>query len=120
MMEALIWAGSSLTYVLGVMISARILHIRRYREFIAWRNEAPGEAKFRCYGDYGSLDQPRSEYTLYQYLRAVNLKAPRGVCVLWPFLAPYYGIVKFCFPSVKVADPTRIKELEKLCEPGSD
>lgn len=114
MIVALIWTGSSVTYLLGVMVAARILHIRRYREFVAWRNEAPDENTIR-YMEYGIIEKPRKEYTFWQFLRHVNLKAPRSLCFLWPFMGPFYAIKRFCFPeNLPIADHVKIDELEKL------
>ena len=121
MTEALVWAGSITTYLLGVMITARILHIRIYKAWVKWRNEAPDQC-MRYYGhDYfdGSVEKPRKEMTLEQFIYYVDLGVPRIAAFMWPFIGPYFAIQKFCFPeNIKVADHTRIKELEKIISDG--
>lgn len=121
---------ASSVYILGTMVTARILHIRAYREWMRWKNSIP-DAKSKLekiwrdnsYGGSGYYTVPRPNVSLYDFMRGSKgyigrELTPRGAAFLWPFFAPYWAVVKFCFPEPKIPDQNKIAELEDLAHKG--
>ncbi len=113
LMGLLLGLGIPGVYLAGVLITARILHIKVVRSYLRWKNEAPDKKagftvgydfEFRKRKEISELQYQMNEYTGYD----------RGVAFLWPFIGPYAAIKGFCFPEVKLPDVTKIDELEKL------
>lgn len=102
------------TYLFGVMVSARVIHKRRYVEWMRWRNEDPNRFEDFGYGAHRA-NGVRKDFPLTKYIEHVSKGMPRGVSWFWPFLGPGIAIKHFCFPTnVKIPDRARIDELENL------
>ena len=109
------------SYILGVMVTARVLHVNNTKALLRWKNEAPNKEcslyRHAEYGGSGHYYRTRKEVDLYDFTK--NSKKligkellPRGTAFLWPFFAPVWAINRFCFPEVKMPDQAKIKELE--------
>lgn len=115
MLEALIWGLSPTIYLVGVAISTRVIHIRRSREWMRWKNENPNESyEYFTYSEYGNGRRAklRKDFVLQDYIKYVSLDYGRWIAWLWPARGPYALIKRFCFPEVKIPDVARIEELE--------
>jgi hypothetical protein len=117
----MIYLVCQIGYILGVMVTARTLHIKHSKALLRWKNEAPDKqcALYRdaSYGGGGSYYKERKEVELYDFIRSSKgligeELTPRGMAFFWPFFAPVWAVNKFCFPEVKMPDQAKIKELE--------
>ena len=110
------------SYILGVMVTARVLHVNNTRAMLRWKNEAPNKEcslyRHAEYGGSGYYHRTRKEVDLVDFTK--NSKKligkellPRGTAFFWPFFAPVWAVNRFCFPEVKIGDQAKIKDLER-------
>lgn len=121
MTAEMIWLVSSLTYVLGTMVTARVLHVKHSKAWMRWRNACPSKPAnlyhHSEFGGGGHYSKNRRDVELYDFIKnSKNLIGkeliPRGCAFLWPFFAPVWAVSRFCFPDVKIGDAAKINDLE--------
>ena len=109
------------SYILGVMVTARVLHVNNTKALLRWKNEAPNKEcslyRHAEYGGSGYYHRTRKDVDLVDFIKNSEKLIgkeliPRGCAFLWPLFAPYWAINRFCFPEVKMPDQAKIKELE--------
>jgi len=117
----MIYMVVQVSYILGVMVTARALHVKNTKTMLRWKNEAPNQQctlyRHAEYGGSGHYHRTRKEVDLYDFTKnsekLIGKKLlPRGTAFLWPFFAPVWAVNKFCFPEVKIGDQAKIRDLE--------
>ncbi len=117
----MIYLTIQISYILGVMVTARVLHVKNTKAFLRWKNEAPNKkSSFYQHAEYGGggyYHRTRKDVDLVDFIKNSKMLIgkellPRGTAFLWPFFAPVWAINKFCFPEVKIGDVAKIKDLE--------
>lgn len=111
MLAAILTPSIILFYILVAMCVFRRIYVLRMREFLRWQNEDPDQQlKYQGY-----KEKPRSQFTYTLWLAKVCKKdSPGEIGCLWIFYALCLPIYKWCHPTVKVPNQTKIKELENL------
>lgn len=114
MLAAILTPSITLFYILVAMCVFRRIYVLRMREFLRWQNEDPDQ-QHKVDPGYSDKTEARSEFTYKLWMGRVSKKDwPGEIAVLWIFYAICLPIYKWCHPTVKVPNQTKIKELENL------